>query len=122
LFHLTSLLPRFDRCVSNGGPFENQAIGEWAVISDPASAYRRPAQIRQPQVATISNSLTRQCETGRQRLTTDGHIGQHASLPYFLARYLDADAHLRDGSFEDWSHPAELPVERSGQVKNTVKL
>jgi thiosulfate/3-mercaptopyruvate sulfurtransferase len=48
------------------------------------------------------------------------HIGQQASLLYFVARYLGYDAHLYDGSFEDWSHRAELPVEKSDEGK-TVK-
>jgi thiosulfate/3-mercaptopyruvate sulfurtransferase len=41
------------------------------------------------------------------------HIGQQASLLYFVARYLGYDAHLYDGSFEDWSRRSELPVEKS---------
>ncbi len=45
------------------------------------------------------------------------HIGQQASLLYFVARYLGYDAHLYDGSFEDWSQRTELPVERSGLPK-----
>ena len=39
------------------------------------------------------------------------HIGQQASLLYFVARYLGYDAHVYDGSFEDWSQRTELPVE-----------
>ena len=41
------------------------------------------------------------------------HIGQQASLLYFVARYLGYDAHVYDGSFEDWSQRTELPVEKS---------
>lgn len=41
------------------------------------------------------------------------HIGQQASLLYFVARYLGFDAHLYDGSFQDWSNRSELPVEKS---------
>ncbi len=42
------------------------------------------------------------------------HIGQQASLLYFAARYLGYDAHLYDGSFEDWSRRSELPVNKTG--------
>jgi len=38
------------------------------------------------------------------------HIGQQASLVYFVARYLGYDARLYDGSFEDWSSREDLPV------------
>jgi thiosulfate/3-mercaptopyruvate sulfurtransferase len=38
------------------------------------------------------------------------HIGQQATLVYFVARYLGYDARLYDGSFEDWSKRSELPV------------
>ncbi|HEX5704969.1 MAG TPA: sulfurtransferase [Pyrinomonadaceae bacterium] len=41
------------------------------------------------------------------------HIGQQATLLYFVARYLGYDAHLYDGSFQDWSNRKELPVEKS---------
>lgn len=38
------------------------------------------------------------------------HIGQQATVVYFAARYLGYDAKLYDGSFQDWSRHAELPV------------
>ena len=49
------------------------------------------------------------------------HIGQQASLLYFVARYLGYDAHVYDGSFQDWSNRSELPVEKSEGVKTEPK-
>jgi thiosulfate/3-mercaptopyruvate sulfurtransferase len=46
------------------------------------------------------------------------HIGQQASLVYFVARYLGYDARLYDGSFEEWSRQPELPVVKTASEKN----
>lgn len=49
----------------------------------------------------------------KNTVATYCHIGQQASLLYFIARYLGYDARLYDGSFEDWSSRSELPVEKT---------
>ena len=45
------------------------------------------------------------------------HIGQQASLVYFVARSLGYDARLYDGSYEEWSAKPELPVEAAKAAK-----
>jgi thiosulfate/3-mercaptopyruvate sulfurtransferase len=42
------------------------------------------------------------------------HIGQQASLAYVAARHLGLQAHLYDGSYQDWSRRTELPVDSGG--------
>lgn len=45
-----------------------------------------------------------------QTVVTYCHIGQQASLVWFIARVLGYDAKLYDGSFQDWAARTELPV------------
>lgn len=52
-----------------------------------------------------------------ERLTTYCHIGQQASWMYFVLRTLGRDVTMYDGSFDEWSRAAELPV--SGQRART---
>ena len=53
----------------------------------------------------------------RDSVATYCHIGQQASLLYFVARYLGYEAHLYDGSFQGWSNQSDLPVEKSVSTK-----
>ncbi|MCW5978955.1 MAG: sulfurtransferase [Bryobacteraceae bacterium] len=46
------------------------------------------------------------------------HIGMQATVVYFAARLLGRDVRLYDGSFQDWSRRAELPVETSAVPAN----
>jgi thiosulfate/3-mercaptopyruvate sulfurtransferase len=39
------------------------------------------------------------------------HIGQQATMVYFAGRLLGRDVHLYDGSWDEWSRKAELPIE-----------
>jgi len=44
------------------------------------------------------------------QVVTYCHIGQQASLAYFVARMLGYEARVYDGSFEEWSQRPDLPV------------
>ena len=58
----------------------------------------------------IANSEPLHLLAFQQALTEDGI---ELSASEYYARYLGYDAHVYDGSFEDWSNRAELPVEKS---------
>ncbi len=48
-----------------------------------------------------------------EQVITYCHIGQQASLAYFVARYLGYDARMFDGSWQEWSAHSELPAQTS---------
>jgi thiosulfate/3-mercaptopyruvate sulfurtransferase len=46
------------------------------------------------------------------RVVSYCHVGQQASVVYFVARYLGYDARMYDGSMDEWSRHDDLPLEK----------
>jgi thiosulfate/3-mercaptopyruvate sulfurtransferase len=76
-----------------------------SLVENSNNKFKRPEALRQ----IFADAGVKSDHT----VATYCHIGQQASLLYFVARYLGYDARLYDGSFQDWSNRSELPVEKS---------
>ena len=84
-----------------------------SLVEDSNNKFKSPEALRQ----LFANAAVKQDDT----VATYCHIGQQASLLYFVARYLGYDAHVYDGSFQDWSNRKELPVEKSDELKPEIR-
>ena len=84
-----------------------------SLVEDPTNKFKSVAALRE----LFNTAGVKQGDS----VTTYCHIGQQASLLYFVARYLGYEAHLYDGSFEDWSRRPELQVVKENAPKSDSK-
>ena len=99
-------LPRFYE--GNGGGFPRPGHIPTAVniplntVSIPSGHLRAPTELRK---LFLDAGVT-----GGKPVVTYCHIGQQASLLWFVATLLGYDARMFDGSFQEWSGTERLPV------------
>ncbi|MES2524167.1 MAG: rhodanese-like domain-containing protein [Gemmatimonadota bacterium] len=99
-------LPRFFE--GNGGGFPRAGHIPTAVniplntVSESTGRFRAPTELRQ---LFVTSGVS-----GDKPVITYCHIGQQATLLWFVATMLGYDARMYDGSFQEWSGTERLPV------------
>jgi len=84
------------------GHIKGAASMPFTTMVDSSGKFRSPSALRaQFTAAGVQNGQT---------VVTYCHIGQQATLVWFIARVLGHNAKMYDGSFQDWAGRPELPV------------
>lgn len=65
--------------------------------------------------AELAAMLTKAGAPPGTAIATYCHIGQQATVPYFVARMLGYDVRLFDGSYEEWARTDTAPVKKGSE-------